>query len=511
MDYRGSLALGAFVILLLKFFEKLFSKRQQLPPFPPGPSPQFLGGNFRDLPTKQPWLTYTEWGRRYGDLVHATAFGEHIVIVNSVKTAVELFEKRSHTYSDRPVITMIDLIGWESNVGFMRVGDRWRQHRRMFQQHFRPDASRSYRPAQMNKVYQLLQGLLSSPQDFRELIKTLTAAIIMSTVYGYEVKSSNDRFVDLAESAVKKITESVFPGAAAVNAFPILRHLPSWMPGAGFQRFAAESRQLAQEMREVPYNFVKQNMHDGVEPKSMVAKLLEANKARGCSDENAIQEVAAVAYGAGADTTVSALASFFLAMALHPDIQKKAQHEIDTVVGTYRLPEFEDRPSLPFIEALYREVMRWRPVLPLGLAHATSAHDIYNGYFIPKGATVIGNIWAMTRDESFYPEPERFNPDRFFTADGRLDNDDTVLTFGFGRRICVGRHHADATVWAAMVSVLATFNIAKAKDSTGNEIDIDPNNYTDGLNSHPLPFPCSITSRSDAAKSLVHATEAHEA
>ncbi|KAF7365164.1 Cytochrome p450 [Mycena venus] len=525
MDYRSSLALGAFAILLLKFFEKLFSKRHL--PFPPGPSPRFLGGNFRDLPTKKPWLTYTEWGHRYGDLVHATVFGEHIVIVNSVKTAVELFEKRSHTYSDRPVITMIDLMGWESSTAFMRVGDRWRQHRRMFQQHFRPDASRNYRPAQMNKVYQLLQGLLSRPQDFRELIKTyavrtplvkvdkifgsLAAAIIMSTVYGYEVKPSNDRFVGLAESAVKKVTESVFPGAVAVNAFPILRHLPSWIPGAGFQRFPAESRQLAQEMREVPYNFVKQNMHDGIESKSMVAKLLEASQARGRSDENAIQEVAAVAYGAGADTTVSALASFFLAMALHPDIQKRAQHEIDTVVGTHRLPEFEDRPSLPFIEALYREVMRWRPVLPLGLAHATSAHDVYNGYFIPKGATVIGNIWAMTRDESFYPESERFNPDRFFTADGKLNNDDTVLTFGFGRRICVGRHHADATVWAAMVSVLATFNIAKAKDSTGNEIDIDPNNYTDDLDSHPLPFPCSITPRSDAAKSLVQATEAHEA
>jgi cytochrome P450 len=73
-------------------------------------------------------------------------------------------------------------------------------------------------------------------------------------------------------------------------------------------------------------------------------------------------------------------------MAVHPDIQKKAQSEIDTVIGTHRLPEFEDRLSLPFVEALYREVMRWKPVGPLGLAHAASADDIYNGYFIPKGS-----------------------------------------------------------------------------------------------------------------------------
>lgn len=110
--------------------------------------------------------------------------------------------------------------------------------------------------------------------------------------------------------------------------------------------------------------------------------------------------------------TVSSLGSFFFAMATHPEIQKRAQHEIDTVIGTHRLPEFADRPSLPFVEALYREVMRFKPVLPLGVAHASTADDIYEGYFIPKGgcqspcwhifllnmtaclgATVISNIW----------------------------------------------------------------------------------------------------------------------
>jgi cytochrome P450 len=72
-------------------------------------------------------------------------------------------------------------------------------------------------------------------------------------------------------------------------------------------------------------------------------------------------------------------------MATHPLAQKKAQNELDTVIGTHRLPEFQDRPSLPYVEALYREVMRWKPVLPLGVAHAASEDDVYEGYFIPKG------------------------------------------------------------------------------------------------------------------------------
>ncbi|KAF8139501.1 cytochrome P450 [Mycena galopus ATCC 62051] len=508
MNY-SSLALFALVIVLFRFLKKFLTAGQQHLPFPPGPTPQPLVGNLRELPTKLPWLTYTEWGLQYGsDIIHASALGQHIVVVNSVKTAVEFFEKRSHIYSDRPVITMVELMGWDFNMGFMSVGDTWRQHRRMFQQQFRRDMSQNYRSIQLKKVHQLLQGLMSSPEEFRELTKMLAAGIIMSTIYGYEVKPTNDRFVTLSENALKKIAEAFFPGAAAVNTFPILRYLPSWMPGAGFQHFAAECRQLTEEMQKVPFDFAKQNMHDGADSKSVVAKLLQASQTRGRHDEAAIKAVAAVAYAAGADTTVSALASFFLAMAVHPDIQKKGQTEIDTLVGTNRLPGFEDRASLPFVEAIYREVLRWRPIAPLGMAHASAVDDIYNGYFIPKGATVMGNIWAMTRDESKYPEPERFNPDRFFTADGKLNDDSVVLTFGFGRRICPGRHNADATVWATIVSVLSTFNIAKAKDAAGNEIEIDPT-YSDGIISHPDTFACAITPRSDMARNLVQATQAY--
>ncbi|KAF7324284.1 O-methylsterigmatocystin oxidoreductase [Mycena sanguinolenta] len=394
---------------------------------------------------------------------------------------------------------MAELMGWDFAIGLMPLGDKWRKHRRMFQQHFRQDASRTYRPIQMKKIHLLLQGLLSSPEEFREHLKTLAAAIIMATVYGYEVQPSNDHFVALSENAMKKLSDSFFPGAVAVNAFPILRYLPSWVPGAGFQRFAA-----VKEMQEVPFNFVKQNMHDGMDSTSVVARLLEANR----YDEVTIQAMAGAAYAAGADTTGSALASFFLAMALYSEIQKKAQTEIDTVTGPRRLPEFEDRPSLPFVEALYREVMRWKPVTPLGVAHASTEDDVYNGYFIPKGTTVISNIWAMTRDESIYPEPERFNPDRFFTADGKLNDDDILLAFGFSGFTL--HNPADATVWATIVSVLATFNIAKAKDVNGKEIDIDPK-YSDGLLSHPGPFACSITPRSETAKALVQATtETHD-
>ena len=82
-----------------------------------------------------------------------------------------------------------------------------------------------------------------------------------------------------------------------------------------------------------------------------------------------------------------------MAMALFPEAQRKAQEEIDRVVGTDRLPTFEDRENLPYVDALVKEALRWHPVVPMGVPHVTTEDDIYEGYFIPKGSILLPNIW----------------------------------------------------------------------------------------------------------------------
>lgn len=93
--------------------------------------------------------------------------------------------------------------------------------------------------------------------------------------------------------------------------------------------------------------------------------------------------------------TISALSSFLLALLLYPDVQRRAQAEIDHVIGRSRLPAFSDRPRLPYVDAVCKELLRWRLVLPLGVAHATTEDGIYKGYFIPKGTTVLPNTWCV--------------------------------------------------------------------------------------------------------------------
>lgn len=147
-------------------------------------------------------------------------------------------------------------------------------------------------------------------------------------------------------------------------------------------------------------------------------------------------------------------------MAMHPEIQRKAQKQLDDVIGDGRLPLFSDRPKLPYIDAVLRESLRWQQVLPLGVAHRLTEDDEYRGYFIPKGTLVTANQWydpfspgpvrifecfaelliasrAILHDPDVYPEPHTYMPDRFITKAGKLDPsvlDPRKAAFGFGRR-----------------------------------------------------------------------------
>ncbi|KAF8891875.1 cytochrome P450, partial [Infundibulicybe gibba] len=169
-----------------------------------------------------------------------------------------------------------------------------------------------------------------------------------------------------------------------------------------------------------------------------------------------------------------------LAMLHYPEVQSRAQAELDNVIGTSRLPDFGDKTSLPYLNAVLSEALRWYPITPMAIPHYTTQCDVYNGYFIPEGTTVLGNVWAILHDETIYPEPFKFNPERFL-GDEKPPDPAEIGAFGFGRRICPGRHLAINSVWLAIAYILATFDLKRALDANGVEEDAPPIEYTDGV------------------------------
>jgi len=188
-------------------------------------------------------------------------------------------------------------------------------------------------------------------------------------------------------------------------------------------------------------------------------------------------------------------------MLLFPDVQKKAQKELDEVLGGVRLVEFEDKPSLPYIVGVCQEALRWHPLLPGATAHAVTQDDVVGEYFIPKGAIVIGNSWSLLHSEDdFGPEPDKFNPERYFLPGVR--DPATTGAFGYGRRICPGRYMAENSLFIAIASILQVFEISPAIDSNEKEIPLKYE-FTSGFFSHPTDFQCAIKPRSKDAEKLI--------
>jgi len=221
-------------------------------------------------------------------------------------------------------------------------------------------------------------------------------------------------------------------------------------------------------------------------------------------EETIAKDVAWIVYAGGADTTVSSVQTLFLAMALYPEVQKKAQAEIDAVVGLNRLPDFHDRPSLPYINAVVKESSRWNLVTPLAVPHMSTNDDEYNGFYIPKGTVMIGNAWSILNDRKVFDNPQEFQPERYL-KDGNPNpdaRDPECAAFGFGRRICPGRHFSDNSLYSIVSCLLAVYDIKPPVDDQGNSLKLKPE-FTSGLLTYPVPFKCIIKPRTPAAEALI--------
>jgi len=300
------------------------------------------------------------------------------------------------------------------------------------------------------------------------------------------------------------------PGAFWVEYFPLLKYIPSWVPGAHFKKIAEYYKPIVETMINQPFDeVVAGSVNDTASPsvaRSLVQQLQIVPNARHdhSNGEKIARNVTGIAYGAAADTTTSAASSFLSAMAMFPEVQMKARAELDAHVGPDRLPDYGDYENLIYIRATALEAMRWMPVVPLGLPHRVTTDDEYEGLFIPKGTIIISNTWSMLRDPEAYPEPERFNPDRFI-KDGQLNTavrDPTTMAFGYGRRVCPGRHLSDASLFLYIASILHVFEIHPGVDDNGKPLQIN-DEQTTGLVSFPKVIPSGLKPRSAAAEQLI--------
>ncbi|GKZ23594.1 hypothetical protein AbraIFM66951_009867 [Aspergillus brasiliensis] len=502
---------SVFVILALSLVKSGHLRKRGALPLPPGPKGLPLLGNIHDLPPhgSREWEHWLKHKELYGPISSVTTPGNTLIIINDAKVAIDLLERRSAHYSSRPrMVFGAELSGWERTVTMKRNPVHVRGQRRRIHQFLgSANALTPFYSQQNIEARWFLLRVLESPERLVDHIKSQTGATILKIIYGYTTQPhGRDALVDLADASTEQFGRAHTPGIWLVDSFPLLRYLPSCFPGAGFQTKAREWRRTLDKLAELPYAFVQQQMENATFQPSFVSKhITQAGSDMDSEAEMEIKWSAATLYGAGADTTVSAISSFFLAMSLFSDIQAKAQDELDRVVGI-NLPTAEDRTNLPYINAVIKEVLRWNPVTPLGIVHASTKEDVYEGYRIPKDATIIPNIWAFLHDPNVYSDPMTFNPERFLDTKNRpAEYDPHKLAFGFGGRICPGRGFADSTIFLTVVRSLQAFRIGKlVRDGKVIEPVVE---YLPGVISHPKDFAISITPRSEEHELFIRSIE----
>ncbi|KIM59163.1 hypothetical protein SCLCIDRAFT_126612 [Scleroderma citrinum Foug A] len=469
----------------------------------PGPQGIPFIGSVLSINIREPWLTYMEWSKCYGGIFYTT-------LLLGQKIAYELLERRSAIYSSRPYSATNKLFSTGFITTFLPYGSTWKLHRKMYHTAFNKQVAMEYRQMQTEKAHQLLGSLITTPHEYAKHLETFAGSVVLAITYGYDANDQDDAFISQVKRAMDACGKLMTPKRAALlTAFPILAYLPSWLLGRQYKQRVGEIRSLIQRVLDDPFKFVRDEITNGSARKSLVHDLLleQGGKVHNHEHDETVKAVAATTFFAGVDTTRSALLVFILAMTLYPEVQVRAQEEIDRVVGHDRLPDFGDRDNLPYVEALLMETLRWHPVAPLGAPHTTTKDDVFDGMYIPRGVLHILHLKhilvhkGMSRDETKFPDPTRFNPERHLTADGLVESASSPV-FGLGRRICPGRYVAAQSMWAAVVCILATLRITNTKDEHGNPIAVVPE-FTTGPTIHPKPFPCSIEARSSTAEQLI--------
>ncbi|KAK5554819.1 hypothetical protein LTR46_007023 [Exophiala xenobiotica] len=484
------------------------SRRKHLPPGPPGLP--FLGNYFELSNAETFRFQAIKWAKQYGDVFYTRMGGSDYIYLSSPTAVKELMDKKSGIYSSRPPAPLAsDVASAGRRQLFMAYGPRYRVVRKIAHALLNINVSTSYQPVQDLESKQLMYDLVHDPEHFYDHNRRYSNSVIMTVAYGHRQKDWDSPLTQKIYTVVNNLQMFSTPGAFLVDTFPSLRHFPQWMFG-NWRKFGEKCFKHDSVVYLGLWGDLKKEVDEGKAAPCFAKDFYLSDPQKVGLDELQAAYQTGGLVEAGSETTSAYLNSFILNMTGNPHVMKKAQEEIDRVVGEDRLPDWADEPQLPYLRAIIKELLRMRPPNKFGIQHYTTADDWYNGFFIPKDTVVVLNWWAINYDPELWDKPEEFMPERFLTYDlpaaAYLNiadpNQRDHWSYGAGRRVCPGVHVAEKSLYLNIARVLWAFNISKKRAPDGTVVE--PNAaMVPGWMTIPQPFECTITPRSEKKKSLI--------
>ncbi|KPA38703.1 cytochrome p450 [Fusarium langsethiae] len=489
-----------FAFLLIK---RLFSRAPL--PLPPGPKKLPIIGNIHQVQKKKQFLQFYEWSKRHGPVMSLSMGGQPLIILSTTQAAQDLLAKRSAKYSDRPKMVMAgELVTKGMHMLIRPYDDSYKLHQRLEASLLKATSSETYLPIQDLESKQFLVGIMQNIHDpngvdFHKHVERVVASVVYTLCFGYRLRTGDEQEL---QDAVRIQNEFATKGQYG-------RALAPWKKDGEdlFQlQYKLHISNLEKGKNNPGWNFTK-NMLASNNPPAKKMSLTEI-----AFDVGLLAD-------AGLETSTIAMCWFGVAWVLYGKAGwiAKAQRILDEVVGRDRLPTFEHRPKLAYIEAILSETLRWRPIAMGGVPHATKVPDVYNGYRIPAGSIVVGNHFAITREESvFGSDPDSFIPDRWVAKDETISEKDGAAAntklkdlpqtgFGFGRRVCTGRNIARNSLFIILARLLWAYDVEGAVTNKGEDLSLDDLECSEGFVTAPQHYNLKFKLRDAKAGQLIAA------
>ncbi|KAL4861559.1 cytochrome P450 [Aspergillus spectabilis] len=472
--------------------------RSKTPNWPGGPTGLPLIGV---LPDKKLQLhaQLAKYIPEFGDFFSFNLGWDKAIVLSSPTAIEELIVKKGQNFSSRPSTSTQAKIIAQDRLVQMEYGDMFRKHRKVAHRLLGMQNAMTFMPYQEYESRQTLRLLIEDPVSFYEEMQRYAASVTFSLLIGARFARPESQIPAGITWTVQNMFQSMRPGAWLADWLPILDYLPD-----SLAPWRAEAHSIFNSIIEfwgVFYTPVAERVKTGDSPDCFLKSFLESPDIDNFT-ESERRVLFSEILAAGSETTAITLQYFLKACLLYPDCIKHAQEELDRVVGPDRLPGWEDRENLPYIKAIVSEIHRWASVSPLSFYHATTNNDSYRGKEIPAKTTVLYNTYAVHYSDQYFPEPEKFLPERYLPRDDprHMVNGAYLANhygFGAGRRECPGKHVANASLYIVISRLLWTFNVELGNNPL-------PRNETVGdipiLG--PVPFACDIKPRNEKAKEV---------
>nr|BAL05163.1 cytochrome P450 [Phanerodontia chrysosporium] len=505
----ASIGILVLICLLLRVVRR--NTKRRLEQIPPGPIGLPILGCLPFL-SQYPELNLQRWAKTFGPLYSMWIGNQLFVVISDPQIVKDLVITNGAIFSSRKDIYVKSQIIFRGRgITTTPYGDTWRKHRRLASQFLGNRVVSGYLSRLEYEVQDMLRGLLTdgqaglvpvSPQAY---LSRLALNNIMTIVFGTRTESMDDPFIHHWLTLSREFMNCTGPVSNWVDFVPFLRNFPAFT-------MIERSRRLHQHFVDTCGGLVRDvkrqiDAGDNV-PDCMAKFLLDVKDKERLDDLDIILLCCGFLVG-GVESTAAIKQWFAAHISVLPEVQAQAQMELDRVVGRDRLPQAEDAKDLPYVRAIVKEIERVHNPFWLGTPHVSTEDFSYRGYKIPKDTAVILNTYTMHHDSQRYPNPEKFDPDRYID-DERSSAESAKLadpyqrdhwTFGAGRRICPAIALAEHEIFLAVAGLLWAFDMRQLSDAP-----IDLKEY-DGLSGRsPVPFCIRLVPRHEHVAAVVGAS-----